>query len=823
MYYLIDKKYDETLTINFIGSEKFDTAGKNLSLLMPECVKGISKITSYTDNVSGETSTSYLKKFFKFKNGVNTEWSESLPIESITGITICPKKCLQLELLYFVMNDGGGAFPSSGITLSNISIGGEYDITKSDSQLILKKSDPYQILEVGDVLKIFSIDNFDVVSTAKYLNAFTIKYRYSQNDKLTWTQWELLTKENISTVKWDKIRFVDLQYLFELNPDYTNDVKIYEVLLYGDFQNVTTNSKKLNKFGLRENCINIAFKTAQIGEQTSGINDELYSSRTTSAKTPNSNTISLIKEASEYQLRMNWMTQGMSCYSNPPSVDGTTQIQQLTAENTANKANFWNPYEFGKITEWHNMLATQISQMLGVNVEYHLTDPDGKGIDRIMHEHQLYNVIDYKMLKVLVPDNQFPESTVIINQFNLDLFDTFKVHVLKEDFKNAFGVSKRPGQEDILYFCQVDRLYIIKHAQIHKNIMNAGIYYDVVLEKYEKRAHIDNKVQESKTRIEELTRNTTIDDLFGVEEEDEYKKIANKVQMKPKSFDVIRSNINPRTNFTKEAIYNGDMKVIESYYDFANVAQTENAVEYIKVDNVLLKSDNRSFIFWFKFPNEYKEGNAITKRVIAGYELDSTKYFFMNNSSSGLGYSIFYQTEHIYFSLNEQVYKMPIDVMTNVWFSLIINLDQRQRVIDMKLFRRNTQLEVLLFQPKTYDKLQLSIDETVEIEYEMRVNGFRAVDNIETTIPKAKPVYNLMNSIKIENIEPAEFEHTSNLTIPGSKIFMTNIRILNDLIGQEYEQHILNELIVKESQHLILGDNANKKLITTNYANKQWR
>ena len=40
------------------------------------------------------------------------------------------------------------------------------------------------------------------------------------------------------------------------------------------------------------------------------------------------------------------------------------------------------------------------------------------------------------------------------------------------------------------------------------------------------------------------------------------------------------------------------------------------AIEYSKVDNKLLKSDNRSFIVWFNFPNEYDPNRAITKRVI---------------------------------------------------------------------------------------------------------------------------------------------------------------------------------------------------------------
>lgn len=819
MYYLLDKKYDETYTINFIGTESFNI-GDKLFLTMPECVKGITTITSFTDTVIGETSLSYLKKFFRYKNGVNEEWSDTYPIEQITGFTICPKRCLQLEIIYFRLDEGDNTLSGTTITVSNVSIGGEYKLTTSDSQLILKPNDNTQILEVGDLLKIFSIDAFEVISTAKYGNAFTIKYRYSQDGKLSWSKWEPLTKDNISTVKWDKTRFVELQYLFELTPDYGKDVKVYEVILYGDFQNVTSNYKKINKFGLKENCVNLAFKTSGINDQITNINDS-----TTSAKTPNSTTQSLITESSEYQLRMNFITQGMNCYSSPSN--NSAQIDQITSENNNNKSNFWNPYEFTKIVDFQNMLAKQLSDMLGMTVEYHLTDPDGNGIDKVIHEQQLFNIVDYATIKVLVPDNQFPESQIIINQFNLDLFDTFKIHILKEEFKNAFGVGKRPSQEDIIYFCQVNRMYIIKHAQIHKNVMNAGIYYDVVLEKYEKRANVINRIDESKDRIEQLTRNTTIDELFGFEEQNDFNKISNKIQQKPKSFDYIRSEINSRTNIVKYPLYNGQTLVMESYYDLSNVKKTENAIEYIKGDNVVLKSDNRSFVLWFNFPNEYKEGGSITKRVIGGYEVDDNKYYFINNydTEKNLGYSLFYQTNNIYFLFNNKVYKMPIDVMTNVWFALIVNLDQRQSVFNMKLYRRNTSIDVILFQPNTYDKLELNMDiEYEEIEYEMSVNGFRAVDNKEiTSVDVTESTFILMNSVNISDIEPLNFEHELNITIPGSNMMLSNIRIFNDLIDSGKEQWVLNQLIVKDSQHLIVGDNANKKLSTTNFPNKQWR
>ena len=224
---------------------------------------------------------------------------------------------------------------------------------------------------------------------------------------------------------------------------------------------------------------------------------------------------------------MNFLTQGLACY-NSPSGNPNAVLDNLTSQNNASSSTLWNPYEMNKTVSWYNFLSNTINSMFGFTVDYHRTDPDGKGIDKVLFEYQLYNIVDMKQIKVLVQENNFPDNQVVVNQFNLDLFDTFKICVMKDEFKKAFGVEFRPGKEDIIYFCQTNRLYIVKHAQVHKDVMNAGVYYDVVLEKYEKRANVINRIEESKTKIDELTRNNTIDTLFGFDQKEQQDQISGK-------------------------------------------------------------------------------------------------------------------------------------------------------------------------------------------------------------------------------------------------------------------------------------------------------
>lgn len=823
MYYLLDKKSDQTLSINFIGTEQFNV-GDKLTLYMTEPIKGITSITSYNDNIIGETSSTYLKKFYQYKIGNAVEWSEMLPIESITSIpnflTVCKKKSFELRLLYFRMDDGG---PNNSVvlSLSNISINGTFEYTSSDTQITLKPSSNTQIFEISDVLKIFRIDNYEIISSAKLNSSYTVKYRYSQDNKRTWSNWERLTLANISTAKIDKLRFVNLQYLFELNPGITSTVKIYDVVLYGDIQNVSANYLKMNKLGLKENCINLYSKSASVTTETSGINNNI-----TEANGGDSTTQSLVKVNSEYQLHMNFLTQGLACY-NSPNGDPNAILNSMNMQNQANSATQWNPYDTSKTVEWYNYLANTINSMLGFTIDYHRTDPDGKGIDKVMFEYQLFNIVDMKQIKVLVPENNFPDNSVVINQFNLDLFDTFKIAIMKDEFKKAFGVEFRPGKEDIIYFCQTNRMYIVKHAQIHKDVMNAGVYYDVVLEKYEKRANVLNRVEESKNKIEELTRNTTIDDLFGFEQKEQQDQISNKIQTKPKSFDYIRNNTHPKLNYYRKKIFNGmDSLMFESFYLLNDVPATENAIVYNITDNKVVSSDVRSFSFWFNIPNQYDKDSAITKRVFESYyPKDGLMFNLMDNMSvDGLGYKIWYQNNKIWFMINDKIFTLEYKLLTNMWNILIINFNQRNGEVSMKIYRRNTTIDVLLCHPKTYELITLDYDtEQSDIQYEINTNGFKPIDNNEKIVSTQDSDFVMMNSIKYTFNETYEFTHTDTLKIKGSNMYLTNIRILDDLILDGEEQIFLNQTIVKNEQNVILADNGEKQIKTTNIPNKNWR
>jgi hypothetical protein len=173
-------------------------------------------------------------------------------------------------------------------------------------------------------------------------------------------------------------------------------------------------------------------------------------------------------------------------------------------------------------------LSNDSQMIFGHRVIYFATDPDKKGTDHIINEYQLYNVVCEGELKISVDGNQFPDSQIVMNQFDLNLFETFQVHVTKQQFKELFGPQRRPAKEDFLYFCDLNRMYSVDHAQQFRNFNNAAVYYKLVLKKYNKTANINFADNNIKTTVNNLTKNTTIDELFSPEISEQKEAIANK-------------------------------------------------------------------------------------------------------------------------------------------------------------------------------------------------------------------------------------------------------------------------------------------------------
>lgn len=611
-------------------------------------------------------------------------------------------------------------------------------------------SDPYAILgessarvpviiRPNDILKVFRLDDFETIISGETSNKkLNIEYRISQDNWRTSTQWEELTTENISTSmknhRLSPIRFFHIEYkVTRVGSDVTGGIKLYDINLIGEFQNVSEDYTKSNLVGIRECC--------KSGNST---NLAIYEGNGIPG---------FIKSGEENTIKTNSGSDGECLPDNLANPMGSQEL-----------ANLWDPYNLKKATDLYNSISNSTNEMFGWEVVYFLTDPDIKGTDHTFHEHQLKNVVDENTVKVSVDDNQFPDNQISFNQFDLSLFETFEIHLTKDVFKRTFGVDKRPSKHDFLWFCELNRMYQVEHAQPFRDFMNAGVYYKVILKKYTQKSSIQPANETIANRIEELTQNTTLNELFGLEMENDKKEVAQKDQHSTLSKDKIRFDFSAK--IVRELIENASLVINKYHYDLSDIKSDDTAIRYSKPDTYVRESDNRSYSAWFKIP-EY---------------VVNERHNFIDNYKNGKGYKIDLLNNGFHLTFNDNIYSMPLTTIgDNVWYCYTININQRQRKVEQFLYKRNVTNES---DARKLNKANLELVTSREEDF---------------------------------TIGEFEFDNGNDIIIQGSNMRLTNIRIYNDIVEESSHNKILNQYIIRDTDYLILGDNSNKKVRLDNY------
>ena len=368
---------------------------------------------------------------------------------------------------------------------------------------------------------------------------------------------------------------------------------------------------------------------------------------------------------------------------NSAACDNPNAIYRM---NDDDKSKLFRPYQQQQASQFLNKISNDSNEIFGHEVVYFLTDPDRKGIDYTFHEYQLMNYICEELIKVSVENNQFPENTGAINQFDLSLFDSFEIHIPKEAFKLAFGVEKRPSKEDFLWFCEINRMFQVEHVQQFRSFNNNAIYWKIMLKKYSQKANVQAGNPTIAEKVKQLTKNSTIDELFGIENTQDKAAVANKEQFKPLTKDKLRVDISARIN--KELIENSINIISKTNYDFSDITFGATAVSYRNMKTNYKVSDNIGFSCWFNI------NNYVVNDV---YNL-----FNYYDSDNSLGYRIDLEADLVKFKVNTSEYVLPLGatagttadgINENTWYCYLVNVDQRQRKIEHYLYKRNVTLE----------------------------------------------------------------------------------------------------------------------------------
>jgi len=695
-------------------------------------LEGVEKFSSFVYDYTGKTSDRFLVSHYRISRDLQnwTTWYE-LPnsIKEFPPFNSTDTMYFDLRLTRKGSSTIGVIklidYTLTGVCSRNLLTQGTINVTPTVNEVILKP--PY-------IYKVFGIDDIEILYRGGTLDDVDIKYRFSQDYGRTVTPWEYFTKENITSVRISPTRFFQIEYLIQYKGDTT--MKIYDINLIGDFQNVSLDYQKTNLYGVREDCN--CLKLGIVNDTTNG-----------------------------FVLPPGGIQEGLT-----PSPT-TNTLPQLSSEQISN---LYKPYQLQQATELLDKLSNDANQMFGHEVVYFLTDPDRKGTDYTFHEYQLYNYVCDGLVKVSVENNQFPENTGAINQFDLTLFDSFEIHIPKKLFKQIFGVDKRPSKEDFLWFCEINRMFTVEHSHAFRSFNNNAIYYKLMLKKYSQKANIIGVNQTITDKVKELTKNSTIDELFGLENLQDKKSVANKEQFKPLTKDKLRLEIGAK--IVKELIENAENVISKNNYDLSTVTFGatfgSDAVIYRNAKDYFAKSDNINYMCWFNMNN---------------YTNNDNYYLFdYYDEINDLGFKITLNNKSIVTKVNGIDYTLTLGdegsstgLSEEVWYGYILNIDQRQRKISQYIYKRNIEDEDL---------------------------GAR----ISTTILRK------VNSSQ-QDFEPIEFKlENVSAKLKGCDMKITNIRLFGDVVSENQHSKMLNQSIIRDdSKYLIFADNANQKLVLPSF------
>lgn len=734
---VISDKFDLTSgTASIKETPKFDKIGDEYILSFTN-IENVNCFSKFIYDTLGLTSNRYLNNYYRISmDGV--AYSSWLDLKR--NIDNFPQWDPKTPLFLDIKWVRAGSSEIGTIRILEYSLEGELERSIADDGSIVQLA-PGQskILKAPFIYKVFSLSDMEILSGSDLSNT-VIKYRYSQDNSRTWSKWEALTTANISTTRINPIRFFQIEYSIE-NKGNTN-VSIQDINLHGDFQNVSKDYFKSNLFGIRESC-----QSSFTGAGYYDANGNFISAPNPSGSNGN-------------------ISAGLSGDNCQADANGST-LPKMSAEN---KAGLYDPYQQNQAMGLLTKLSGDAQQMFGHKVIYFATDPDKKGEDHTLNEYQLYNVSCEGEVKVSVENNNFPDSQIVMNQFDLNLFSTMEVHITKQQFKEVFGPQRRPSKEDFLYFCNLNRMYTVDHAQQFRNFNNSAVFYKLILKKYNKQASMAMPDSDIRDKIKELTKNSTIDELFGLEQAEDKRSIANKDQLKPLTRDPIRLNYS--VSIDKELIENSSTIISKTNYDLSSIKLGNVAVEYNNIDPWLKETDNIGYVIWFNIHN---------------YVVDDVyNLFTYYDDANTLGWKSNLVNDSIIVTTNGVDYTFDLrglptnDTMAldeEVWYCYVLNIDQRQREISQYIYKRDCD------------------DESVAA-------------SLGSTI--LRQVYkNTQDFVPFEALM-----ENDNCLLLSSDMKATNVRLFADVIPEEAHDKLLNQYIIgNDSRHLIFADNANTRLV----------
>ena len=536
----------------------------------------------------------------------------------------------------------------------------------------------------------------------------------------------------------------------------------------------------------------------------------------------------------------------------PKSTDDIVMQAPANAYTTGNHKGsaflndfYFDPYAVNLAVELQRKLSYNVNKIFGHKAAYIRVTPQMRSLDVILKEYGIYESSkDYKCIKILVPNNQFPDSRLNFNPFNIDYEEPFEIHIDKRYFESFFGKGVGPQKRDIIYLPIANRLYEVASSTQHRDFMYKDLYYKVSLIKYADKANVikDDAIM---TELDELTNSTS--ELFDDKVAQELKKITNVQQftVSTRKSDKVRDYIDPNLLIEERDLLNYHTLISHYRYDLSASPEDSNGSVRTMVDYLVPVSwdtnSERAFTCWFLLRNpttlirsvtvleEYDNIYTITTNANVGASVGDTVTFTKTNSSL-----TFFGTVTEKISANVIKVEISTDIQNYLnnnypdWNCNYTGLKIRKnypRIFidglyndkgfrlechDTKFFKATLGADVYNF--ILPNNLDLDTWYCLVFNYssqykQLSLTILKRKWNQTTNTPSTTDM-DIVYEFVYNNIQINDISHSYKYKILASYLKMTNIRLMTTTIEPEKMVKFLNESIVSDSDQSLIIDNA---------------
>jgi len=546
------------------------------------------------------------------------------------------------------------------------------------------------------------------------------------------------------------------------------------------------------------------------------------------------------------------------------SVSQLTGTPEGSPVVVADREASFNPYGVDSAIGIARELSFQTNKIFGHEVVYFKTEPDRTSGDFIFKEWTLFKTTSRKCIKIMVPDNIFPDSKPIFNEFGVDFEVPFEVHIDHTYFQSIFGTDSQPRKRDFLYIPLTNRMYEIQGSYLHRGFMMEPIYWKVQLTKFH--PNIDMLIEDQEIAQSINDAILTTDELFGQAAKEQTDDALMKQQYRTisKRFDEVRDKIHPNLRTRILDLTYNYAPLIEHYYDLNSIQPTLQAYsesvtnsptdQYLSTNTpneFFAYEESEVFLDWLGGRLNYGDTNYYPAGSTS-IKLDGPKDSFTPMGRYVLveGYKAIGSSVRKNLALDSGqlkikksetavIYKAKQDLTqyNNLTFTVLLNFNQSftsSPIIRTKDNHNGAGLELsgVIWNDAGTDRLRIVISingvnqtfETGAVERDTWYALVIPVSNEFSQIGVTRYAFQ-QDQANIKNFNKLMMQYSSfqplvtqmqssgsNFSLMAGSYLVANLRIFKTMVQEEDHDYVLSQLYLRDESLLAVVDNAKPQL-----------